>query len=327
MYRKKIAIATFVLFVFSSLSIFGTQHLAKSVFEQHVYAQNLSNRPDTFGPYPTKNVHFPSKDQNVSLRGWLVPSKKSKKIVIFTHGVNSNRSFSHSIFFSNILYDKGISSLLFDFRSAGTSEKRETLLGNGEKQDLLGAIAYAKKMGYTDIAIVGFSFGAAVALSLPEDPAVKVIVAHSSFTTLKDEFNNLREKALTNKNVIDEMSYYLSIPTSTVTSFLLKQIVDISPSLLSFFNVDLNEIKPIDNLKNLKHTKILFLHNEKDLVTDVSNSKKLYDASIKKNTDLWIFPVEGHIFMDRPLNPKADYEMLRLEYYYYTVHYIIANLN
>lgn len=86
-------------------------------------------------------------------------SASTSKVVIFAHGAIFNKESWY--FLAEEFQRKGVSALSIDFRGYGNSTT-----GNTTKKmyDVLGAISYLKKQGFTDINMVGASMGGAATL-------------------------------------------------------------------------------------------------------------------------------------------------------------------
>lgn len=100
--------------------------------------------------------------------------KANRKAVIFAHGAIFNKESWY--FLAKAFQGKGISALSIDFRGYGNSTP-----GSSTKKmyDILGAIAYMKEQGFSDISLVGGSMGGAavlMALSNNSIPINKVVL-------------------------------------------------------------------------------------------------------------------------------------------------------
>lgn len=113
----------------------------------------------------TNRVRFNSTD-NTRLAGiWYLPSKPTKRVVILTHGISVDKDEEGAfISFSKRLSENGYASFRFDFRGHGESEgKSEEMTIQGELNDLIAALHVVRKKGYTNIGVLGSSFGAGIA--------------------------------------------------------------------------------------------------------------------------------------------------------------------
>src|SRR3569833_1814051 len=153
--RKKRPIALLLIFLF----IVSIPAVAIGVIAfryTHPPKMALHTTPGSFG-LSYQDVAIPSsEDDHVTLRGWLIQAKnQQRRITIFAHGYSENReSADVALYMAHSLREKGIASLMFDFRASGESDGKEATLGYLENKDLLGAIQYAKRLGYQQIGLV-----------------------------------------------------------------------------------------------------------------------------------------------------------------------------
>lgn len=96
----------------------------------------------------------------------LLEEQKTDRAVIVTHPHPLYGGEMHNNVVSSArqaFYEKGYSTLRFNFRGTGCSEGNHDD-GDGEKDDMAAAVAFLKEAGYRDISIAGYSFGAWVSL-------------------------------------------------------------------------------------------------------------------------------------------------------------------
>ena len=95
------------------------------------------------------NIQFMSRNKDVQLKGWFLPSATGKKVrtVIFADGYAQNRLQNElpAISLAKSLVNDGYNVVMFDFRDCGESGGTETTVGQLEKQDLLGAVDWVKQ--------------------------------------------------------------------------------------------------------------------------------------------------------------------------------------
>jgi alpha-beta hydrolase superfamily lysophospholipase len=117
------------------------------------------------------SVSFRSAEDAVTLRGWLFGPRSSASAMILVHGFGENRfQFgADTIDVVKAMMDIGYDVLAFDLRNSGDSTPGVFTFGVHEKYDVLGAIAYARGLGYKNIVLHGVSTGAnAAALAASE---------------------------------------------------------------------------------------------------------------------------------------------------------------
>jgi alpha/beta superfamily hydrolase len=93
-------------------------------------------------------------------------------------------------FLERVLFEEGISSLRFDFRGTRLSTRNYAGI-NGAVMDAKSAIEFLKlQLGFKEVAIVGYSFGASTALrvALSEPPPFLVSLSASKDLLSEDAF-------------------------------------------------------------------------------------------------------------------------------------------
>ena len=227
---------------------------------------------------PYQDVSFPSTDEEITLRGWHIPADEQDRVVIFAHGYNENReSATVALYMADALYEEGISSILFDFRGSGESDDGTTSLGYYEKDDLLGAIEYAKELGYRRIGLVGFSMGASTALDVaPQVPEVRAVVADSPYTDL----DTYLQEHLPNLHAMPDL-------------FFLPKFILWEMKMLT--GIDAEDVRPIQAISQMHSKAVFLIHAEGDEVIPASESRLLQHASNAPNTVLWVSPSRDHV--------------------------------
>ena len=141
--------------------------------------------PEDLG-MPHREISFMTSD-GVRLRGWLIPSKESRGVIICLHGYPANKSdILHAVSFLH----PGFDLLLFDFRAHGESGGRITHFGLREHLDVRAALDFAARDTRTrgkKAGIWGYSMGGAAGIrasSLYGD--IKAIVTDSSFADFNE---------------------------------------------------------------------------------------------------------------------------------------------
>ncbi|KGM97235.1 hypothetical protein Z968_04360 [Clostridium novyi A str. 4552] len=233
-----------------------------------------------------EDVSFKSKNQDVLLKGWWMPSQlknkeiKSEKTIIFSHGYGNNRGL-YKISVLNLakkLCESGYNVLVFDFRASGESEGKFVTIGGLEKYDLLGAIDFVKNKKKSKIInLMGWSMGATTSiLAGTESKDVKCIVADSPFGNLKEYLES-------------NLSYWSKLPNTYFT----KTILYILPKIRGF-NIDkVNAIKAASSINNKK---IFLIHSKDDDAIPYENTEKIYNSiNNKSDVKVWITNNAKHI--------------------------------
>lgn len=104
----------------------------------------------------------------ITLHGWWVEADGAGTVAVLAHGYMMNRAELVPVAFW--LWQRGISSLLFDFRAHGRSGGKKCGFGYLERCDVAAAVAYARSRAPgAKILLIGSSMGsAASALALGE---------------------------------------------------------------------------------------------------------------------------------------------------------------
>ncbi len=144
------------------------------------------------------------------LRGYLHLPENANKIVIMYHGFTGNKTEHNGHFrnLSRLLYNKGVASIRMDYHGNGESD--------GEFSDFtfLDALDDAKKVleyahnieGIQKVAILGFSFGGALASLIANDDNCDQLLLISAAANMpiltQDKYNTWRK--------LDNGNYYAS---------------------------------------------------------------------------------------------------------------------
>lgn len=94
------------------------------------------------------------------------PKNATSKAIILAHGLTVDKE-EHGAFteLSRSLVEAGFATLRFDFHGHGESEgKQEEFTTRGEVDDLQNAVSYMKSQRFTEIGILGASFGGAISV-------------------------------------------------------------------------------------------------------------------------------------------------------------------
>jgi len=141
--------------------------LAVVWFSLHPVRIPIFLSPGSLGA-PQEEVEFDC--ESLKLRGWWVEAENAKAVMIFPHGYLMNRAELTPAAF--LLWQRGVSCLLFDFRAHGRSQGKKSFLGYREAADVRAAVAYARQRAPgAKIGLMGSSMGsAASAIACGDDP-------------------------------------------------------------------------------------------------------------------------------------------------------------
>jgi len=236
----------------------------------------VTESPSSYG-LSYEEVSFPSRVDNLTLRGWYIGGSEGHPVIIMVHGAEGNRASPSMgmLELASSLVAEGYSVLMFDLRGHGESGGAHMSGGYYEKRDLLGAVDYLEGRGAVDIGVLGFSLGAAVAiLAAAEEPGISAIVADSSFADLTDIINR-------------EAEIRSGLPGWFTPGYLLMT--------RAMYGVDLEAVKPIDAVAEIAPRPIFFIHGEADDFIPVAHVNRLYEASNNQSNLLWTVPGAKHL--------------------------------
>jgi len=229
----------------------------------HPKHKSLETFSANIGP-EYREVEFKDIKNAVKLKGWFFEKKGSTKTVILAHGYKQNRlQFSEkTLDMIKAFLGKEYNVLTFDFRNCGQSEGDTTTVGKLEKDDLLGAITYAKDNGSKHVVLMGFSMGAstsimAAAESLQKDEIIDAVIADSPFSDLGEYLNG-------------SLQNWSPLPR------IFNGITLLSIKLLT--GVDPYNVSPKKSMENLGSIPVMLIHSKDDSAIPFSNSEELYSV-------------------------------------------------
>ncbi|MEN6324742.1 MAG: alpha/beta fold hydrolase [Syntrophomonas sp.] len=222
----------------------------------------LTNDPQSVG-LPFENVEFPSRDDSLKLKGWLITAQNSDQTIIFAHGYRRNRA-DDSIPILNLARDmvqRGYNVLLFDFRNSGESDGNLTTVGQLEVRDLLGAVDYVKSKPEISrkVVFLGFSMGATASLLAgARDPEVDAVIADAPFADMRSYLE-------------ENLSVWTDLP-----SFPFNQAFFVVVPFLT--GLDVNQVSPVHEIAQFKGRPVLLIHGTADTKIPIANSESLLKA-------------------------------------------------
>ena len=218
-----------------------------------------------------EEVSLKTKD-GLKLAAWFVPAKdQTDKAIILLHGYPADKG--DLLYWSEFLKDR-YNLLFFDFRYFGGSSGSYTSLGYHERKDVLAGVEYLKSKGINKIGLMGFSFGASVALlTVPETDDVAAVVADTAFANL---------------DLMGE-TYYGNIP---ILQKPLTALTKVWGKLI--YGINANEVAPEIAVKEVQ-TPIFLIHSRGDETIRVENAERLKEAlKDNKNAEVWIYDRGKH---------------------------------
>jgi pimeloyl-ACP methyl ester carboxylesterase len=235
----------------------------------------LKDNPASAG-LPYEDVSFPTRKDNLTLKGWYMRGTKAFTIIVIT-GMRQNRVDNriNSLNMARGFVEKGFNVLLFDQRGRGESEGQGILLTHFDR-DIGGAIDYIRRRNGPgeQIGLVGLSAGAAATVIFSSNEDVDAVVADSCFTSIS--------KVFTQKG-----SAMSKLPKPIVKLFGLG-IMLMARIMYGYHKTD-----PADNIASVK-CPILFIQGDKDDWVSLDVTERLYKLSDNPLDEIWFVPNAGH---------------------------------
>jgi uncharacterized protein len=235
-----------------------------------------------------RSVDFPSRGDDLLLRGWLIPGILPNgrltidRTVIVVHGMHSNRATPLILSLSGALVHQGIAVLAFDMRGHGESTPAPLGGGYSERRDVLGAVDFLRsgRLPYPELGHPRFIDGwgisqGAVALlfAAAQEPAIKALVMDSAYTSMELLIKHAFGPA------------FLFIPGARVTAQML-------------YGIDYYTVRPVDVVARIAPRPLLFIQGANDNVVLPSNMTELATAASaapNAHVETWLVPGTGHI--------------------------------
>jgi dipeptidyl aminopeptidase/acylaminoacyl peptidase len=227
----------------------------------------LQDSPRSYG-LDYEDVSFPSRVDQVTLKGWLIPAEK-EKIIVVVNGGYQNRidDDGATLGMTAALVAEGYNVLLFDLRGRGESEGTGYSLSNA-KEDIGGAVDYLNSLGYglEDICVMGLCSGAALSTFYVSANSVGALILDGCFIRVS--------------TMVIRESEDVGVPSFFTTIFLPGLYV------MSHLIYGYELVNPIDIVDDIK-CPILFIHEEFDAFVTMEETRELYRASGNPRDEIW----------------------------------------
>jgi uncharacterized protein len=243
-----------------------------------VFSSKLVVAPDKpLGPVDLAAVGLPAPHavaipgDGVKLSGWLFENPRNERCaVVMLHGFGGDKT--EVIAPTPIFWDRGCDLLLYDSRGHGESSQALLSFGFHERQDLLDAIDWLvgrTKLPRERIGLIGWSYGAAVAIQAAAEPRgdVAFVIADSSFSSLGGIARHQAQHQFGSWAK-------LFVPGALVVS-----------SLRAGF--DARDSAPDQAIRKVR-SPVFLIHSRQDAFTPVAQSERIYAQSDKARTELLI---------------------------------------
>ena len=223
-------------------------------------------------------VTFESAVDHIPLRGWYMPSRGERAIII-VHGIDSQRwDYAPNVPDKVRLYvQNGFDVLVFDLRAHGESGGEYLGLGWLERRDVQAAVQLIEQRGIPagNIGLHGHSLGGAIALlSAAAIDDVRAVISDSAFAD---------ERPLIDREV--------NMRTGAPPIFM----PGIQLFMRWWYGFDLEAITPERAIAQIAPRPVLLIHGMADTRIPVQNAYRLMAAASNPSAELWIVPGAKHI--------------------------------
>ena len=233
------------------------------------------------------DVQFPSATDAIPLRGWAIHGG-AKATILLLHGRDGRRD-DPSLGLMDIahgLLDQGYNVFTFDFRAHGLSGGDRYSIGDWERRDVAGALAYLQGQGVPQIGAMGFSMGAGTLLrTTPDHPELRAVVLDSPFAELRP----IIERRFTGVS---------GLPLIFVPGVLL--------AAQDIFGMNVDDNKPEQEMARLGDRPVFLIHAGGDTYIPVSQAYTLQRiGAADPHFQSWIAAGSEHVRMFK--DHRAEY--------------------
>ena len=287
------------LLILSGLLTLGYVAISSYIAEELVYEtpKPIAKTPASLG-LRFANVSFPSRDDQISLKGWLIPGVLPDgrltvdRIIVVVHGTRTNREDpgAHLLELTVALARNGLGVLSFDMRGMGESPPAPLSMGNLEQRDVLGAVDFLRsgtppfpELGRPRIiGGLGISMGAStLLLAAAIEPGIRAMVSDSAYA----EIVPILEREIAKRSVA---------PIGRVPGVLAPAALVMARL---FYGVDFFAARPVATIARIAPRPILLIHGTADDYVPISNFRELNAAATSASgahVTTWIVPNARH---------------------------------
>lgn len=224
-----------------------------------------------------KKLYY-SSSKNVKLCGILTKASEDNKIIVMCHGIRGTKEERGSFnYLAKKLQENGYNSFRFDFRAHGESSGNDYEMTIAKEiDDLKCTINMLQDKGFTEIILLGASFGAGIISLFPhnEFKCVKgLILWYGAIDYDYIKYGNLFSDD--NRKIAEKQGYYISQSISTGKEFKFG---------LGLFD-EIDKLKPYENLQNSQLPK-LFVHGKVDNAVPYQLSEKIFTKCTNAQLEL-----------------------------------------
>lgn len=235
---------------------------------------------------PCEEVYLTTADGR-RLHAWFVPAADPRGTVIFLHGHSGTPA--PDLQYVPAFRARGYNVFLPTFRAHGNSDGHLTSVGYYERRDLAAAVEHLAGRGIHRVGLLGFSMGAAVAMSAAGDlPGVTGVVADCGFAELwQAAAAGARDRGL-------------SAPVAAAVGRLIVLLASLR------LRAPLWAADPIRHVGRISPRPLLIIQGGRDAYVPATEAQRLY-AAAGEPKELWLVPEAEHRAVDQ-VEPEAYYE-------------------
>lgn len=247
--------------------------------EHYVYCSTPSEIP-----VPFENINFITSDE-VELKGWYMPAKKSVKTIVLVHGHGGSKN--EGLRFVKALHEAGFNLLAYDSRALSSGDKAFASMGYFEKNDVKAAIDFViNKKQAESIGVFGFSMGAATSImTMEEDFRIQAGLFSSSYANVVDELSQVGKRDF-------------GLP-----KFPILQVAIFLANMRG--GMDLYSVTPEKSISRISPRPIYIMHCKQDDYVDYSHAQRLYKAA-NDPKGFWEAPCNKHEYLWNSNPKKAE---------------------
>jgi dipeptidyl aminopeptidase/acylaminoacyl peptidase len=287
------------LLILAGLLSLGYIGISSYIAEQLVYEapKPIVKTPASMG-LRFADVSFPSRDDQISLKGWLIPGVLPDgrltvdRMIVAVHGTRTNRESpnDHLMELTGALARNGFGVLGFDMRGMGESPPAPLSMGNLEQRDVLGAVDFLRtgRLPFPElgrprvIGGLGISMGAAtLLLAAAREPAIAAVVSDSAYA----EVVPILEREIAKRKVA---------PIGRVPGVLAPSALVMARLL---YGVDFFAARPVATVARIAPRPLFLIHGTADDYVPINNFRELNAAATSvpgAHVTTWIVPNARH---------------------------------
>src|SRR5256886_7558536 len=287
------------LLIVSGLLSLGYVAISSYIAEQLVYeAPKAIVKPPASQALRFANVTFPSRDDHINLKGWLIPGVLPDgrltvdRVIVAVHGTRTNRESpgDHLLELTAALARNGFGVLSFDMRGMGESPPAPLSMGTLGLRDVLRAVDFLRHGAPPlpelarprIIGGLGISMGAStLLLAASREPAIAAVLSDSAYA----EGVPLLEREVAKRTVA---------PIGRVPGALAPAALVMARLL---YGVDFFPARPVATVACLAPRPLFLIHGTADDYVPIVNFRQLQAAASSaagSPVTTWVVPNARH---------------------------------